>query len=87
MKGDGEAVRFVANLLDQVQQRRMLVQADGFVFLSEDEEDFFLLGDGGDGLVDDFEFFERLRGGVQLSQAAVDQDQAGQGFFSACTRR
>ena len=37
VKGHGEAVRFVADLLDQVQQRRMFFEADRLVFLSEDE--------------------------------------------------
>ena len=79
VEGDGETVRLVANLLDEVQQRRMARQADRLVFLPEHVEDFLFLGDGGDGLVDDFEFLEGFGGGVQLAEAAVDQDQAGHG--------
>jgi hypothetical protein len=58
-----------------------MVENDGVVFLSVDVDDLFALGDGGERLVDDFERFERLGGGVELSQAAVDQHQAGHGLF------
>ena len=40
--------------------------------------DFFFFGDAGDGLIDDFEFFEGLGGGVKLAEAAIDENQAGQ---------
>jgi hypothetical protein len=53
----------------------MPLQADRFVFLSKNEQYLFLLCDGSDGLVDDFEFFQGLRRGVQLPQAAIDQHQ------------
>src|SRR5579871_3613275 len=57
MESDGEAMSFVANLLDQVENRRMAVQFDGFVFLAIHVEDFFLLGDAAEWLVDDGEGF------------------------------
>src|SRR5438445_3960189 len=63
---DGEAVRLVPDLLDQMQQRRMPFQAYRFIFLAENEKDLFLFGDRRDGLVDDLQFFQRLRRGVKL---------------------
>src|SRR5258707_6361749 len=59
----------------------MMVQNDGLIFLSVDIDDFFALGDGSERLVDDFEGFERLGGGVELSETAIDQHQAGHGIF------
>ena len=87
VKTHRESVRFVANLLDQVKDRGMVLQPDGLIFLTEDVDDFFLLGDAGDGLIDHFKLLQRRRGGVQLAQSAVDQDQAREGFFSICRRR
>ena len=58
----------------------MAVEHDGLVFLAVEVEDFFLLGDAGEGLVDDGERFEGFGGGVELADAAVDQDQAGEGL-------
>jgi len=52
----------------------MALEDDGFIFLAEDEKDFFFFGDAGHGLIDDLERFESLRGGVQLSDAAIDKD-------------
>src|SRR5438067_6705312 len=42
VKTDGEAVCLIADLLDQMQQGRMSFQTDRFVFLPENEKDFFL---------------------------------------------
>ena len=81
MEGYGEAMGFVADHLHQMQDGRMMVENDGVVLLSVDVDDFFSLSDRGQRLVDDFEGFERLGGGVELSQAAVDQHQAGHGLF------
>ena len=69
-----------------MQHRRMMVENDGIVFLSVDVNDLFALGDGGERLVDDFERFERLRRGVQLAEAAVDQDQTGHGLLFFASR-
>ena len=52
----------------------MTVEDKGFVFLAVDVENFFFFGDAGEGLVDDLERIERLGGGVELADAAVDQD-------------
>src|SRR5450759_5912044 len=73
MEGYGEAMRFVADHLHQMQDGRMMVENDGIVLLSVNVDDLFSLRDGSERLVDDFEGFERLGGGVELSQAAVDQ--------------
>src|SRR5580704_17127043 len=77
VKTHGKTVCFITDLLNQVQQGRMFFEANRFVLLAENEKDFFLLGDGGHGLIDDFQLFQGLRSGVQLSQPAVDQNQAG----------
>lgn len=47
VEGDGEAVSFVADLLDQVEDGRVAVEDAGFVFAAVDVEDFFLFGDAG----------------------------------------
>ena len=80
VEGDGETVGFVADLLDQVEYGVVAVELDGLVFLAVEVEDFFFLGDAGEGLVDDGEGFEGFGGGVELADAAVDEDQAGERF-------
>ena len=80
MEGDSKAMRFVADELDELENGRMAVELNRVLFLAEDVEDFLAFGDGGQGLIDDAERFEGLGCGVELADAAVDQDQAGQGF-------
>src|SRR5579883_778714 len=77
METDGETMSVVANLLDQVEQGRMPLEANGFVLLAEHIKYLFLFGDGRDGLIDDFELFEGLSRGMELPESAIDQDQAG----------
>ena len=48
--GDGEAVGFVADLLDEVQHGRAAVEDDGVGLLAVDVDDLFALGDGGERL-------------------------------------
>src|SRR5580658_3983716 len=72
MESQGETVSFVADELDQVQHRRMVVERDRIFFLSIDVENLFALGDSCERLINDLERFQRLGGGVQLAQAAVD---------------
>ena len=88
MKGHGEAVSFVAHYLNQMQHRRKLVEHDRLVFLPVDVDPFFALGDRGQRLIGNSQRFQRLRGGVQLAQAAVDQNQSRprQLFFLAACR-
>ncbi len=76
MEGHGEAMGFVADLLHQMQDGRMMVEHDGIVFLSVDVNDLFSFRDRGERLVDDLESIECLSGGVELSEAAIDQDEA-----------
>jgi hypothetical protein len=57
-----------------------MVENDGVFFLSVDVDDLFALGDRGQRLVDDLERFERLGGGVELAEAAIDQTRLGMGF-------
>ena len=77
--GDGEAVRFVADALDQMQDGGAAVEDDGLVFLAVEVDDFFSLGDGGEGLGGDAEGFESFGGCVELAQASVDEDDRREG--------
>src|SRR4029077_6391856 len=47
VKTNGKTVRFIADLLNQMQQGRMFFEANRFVLLAENEKYFFLFGDGG----------------------------------------
>src|SRR5712664_1558064 len=76
MKADREAMRFVTNLLDQVEHRRVALQNAGFVFLPQNVQNLFFLRDAGHRLIDDLQRFQSLRRGVQLADATVDQNQA-----------
>ena len=79
--GDGEAVAFVADLLDDVQDGRAAVEDDGVVFLAVDVDDLFALGDGGERLRGEAELGEGVGGGVELAEAAVDEDERGEACF------
>ena len=59
----------------------MAVELNRLVFLAVNVEDFFLFVDAGERLVDDGEGFEGFGGGVELADAAVDKDQAGEGLI------
>src|SRR5260370_13937459 len=76
VKADREAMRFVANLLDEVQHRRVALQNAGFVFLPQNVQNLFLLRYAGHRLIDDLQGFQSLRRGVQLADATVNQNQA-----------
>ena len=77
VESDGEAVGFVADLLDEMQDRRMMVEDNRFIFLAEDIEDLFFFGDARERLIDNLQRVERVGCGMELADAAVDQDQAG----------
>ena len=77
MIADGEAMALVADELDEMQDRRAAVEDDGLVFVAVDVDDFFALGDGGQGLDGEAEGFESFGGGVELAEAAVDEDERG----------
>jgi hypothetical protein len=57
----------IARVLGFPMAEKIVVGIAKGVFLSVDVDDFFALGDGGERLIDDFESFERLRGGVKLN--------------------
>ena len=48
--GDGEAVGFIADLLDEVEDGGAALEDDGAIFAAEDVDDLFFLCDGGEGL-------------------------------------
>ena len=81
MEGDGEAVSFVAHLLHQVQHGRVALQHHRLVLLAVDVDDLLFFCDGRQRLVDDAQLLQGGGGGVQLSQAAVNQDQIRQRLF------
>jgi hypothetical protein len=81
MKTHGEAVRFIADLLDEMKDRGVMFQPDGLILLAEDKNNLFLFGNAGDGLIDDFEFFERRCGRMKLADSAIDQDQPRKRFL------
>jgi hypothetical protein len=74
---DGEAVALVANELDEMEYGGTAVKDDGLVFVAVEVDDFFALGDGGQGLRREAEGFERFGSGVQLAQAAVNENERG----------
>jgi hypothetical protein len=65
--GDGEAVGFVADLLDDVQDGRAAVEDYRVVLLAVDVDDLFALGDGGEGLGGEADLVEGVSGGVELA--------------------
>src|SRR5260370_38315951 len=81
MKGHGKTMGLISDLLNQMQDRRMAFQDDRLIFLAEDVEDFFFLGDARERLIDDLQRVKGLRGGMQLPDSAINQDQARQRFL------
>jgi len=77
---DGEAVALVADELDEMKDGGAAVKDDGLVFVAVEVDDFFLFCDGGERLAGEAEGFEGFSGGVELAEAAIDEDQAGEGF-------
>ncbi len=80
MIADGEAMALVADELDKMQHRRAAVEDDGLLFVAIEVDDLFALGDGGQRLRGQAQRFERFGGGVELAQAAVDEDERGEGL-------
>src|SRR5579862_9545868 len=70
-------MRFVTDALHQMEHGRAAVEHDGIVFLSIEVDDLFALGDGRQRLAGEAQLFERRCRGVQLAEAAVDEDEAG----------
>ena len=75
MVADGEAMALVADELDEVQHRRAAVEDDGLVFVAVEVDDLFLFRDGGQRLRGEAERFESVGCGVELAEAAVDEDE------------
>ncbi len=76
-----EAVRLVADLLDEVQHGRVALQNDGLIFLAQHVKNFLFFRDAGYGLIDDLQRFECLGSGMKLADSTIDQDQPGKLFF------
>lgn len=81
VEGDGEAMGFVADLLDEVEDRGVAVEHARLVFTAVNVKDFFFFCDAGQRLIDDLQGFESLGGGAKLADATVDEDQTGHGFL------
>src|SRR5579863_137423 len=64
MECDGEAMSFIANQLNQMQHRRVMIERDGIFLLAVDVEKLLALGDGRQRLVDDLERIERFGSSV-----------------------
>src|SRR5713101_7300445 len=71
MEGHREAMCFVANLLNQMQHRRMAIENAGLVFLAENVKNLFLFRDAGHRLIDDLQGVQGLRRSMQLTYSAV----------------
>jgi hypothetical protein len=80
MIADGEAVALVADELDEMEDRGAAVEDDGLVFVAVYVNNFFALGDGGEWLRGQPQGFESFGGGVELAEAAVDEDERGHGL-------
>jgi hypothetical protein len=64
-----------------MEDRRVAIENDGLVFLAVKIDDFFALGDGGQRLASQAKRFEGFGGGVQLAEAAIDEDERGKGLW------
>jgi hypothetical protein len=69
-----KTVRLIPDLLNKVKHRRMPLQHDRLIFLAQHVKNFLFFRNTRDRLIDDLQLFERLRRGVKLSDAAIDQD-------------
>src|ERR1700690_323423 len=78
MEGYRKTVGLVANELNQMQDRRMVIKHDRIIFLPVDVDDFLALGDRGQRLVDNFQSLERFGRGVELAESAIDQNETWQ---------
>jgi len=61
-----------------VKDGRAAIENNGFVFVAVEVDDFFAFGNGGERLRREAERFECLSGGVELAEAAIDQNQRRQ---------
>jgi hypothetical protein len=69
----------VADYLDEMEDGRAAVEDDGVVFTAVEVDDLFFFGDGGERLRSEAEFLECFGGGVELAEAAIDEDEGREG--------
>lgn len=81
VESHGEAMSLVSNLLDQVQDRRTVVQSNRFVFSPVNVQNLFLLRDARERLINHLERLQSFRSRVQLPDASVDEHKAGHRFL------
>jgi hypothetical protein len=74
MIADSEAVALVADELDEMKDGGAAVEDDGLLFVAVEVDDFFFFCDRCERLAGDAEGFQGFGGGVELAQAAVDED-------------
>ena len=67
MEGDSEAMRFIANLLDQMQDGRVAFQNNRLIFSPQNVKNLFFFRDAGERLINDGQFFQSFGGGVELA--------------------
>src|SRR3974390_1211499 len=78
MERDGKAVGFIANQLYEMQHGRMAVEYNWIILLPMHVDDLLALGDRRQRLVNNADRLQGTGGSVQLPNAPVDEDQAGQ---------
>ena len=71
----GEAMALVADDLNEMKDGRAAVEDDGLILVAVNVDDFFFFCDGGERLRGEAEFFESFGGGVELAEAAIDEDE------------
>src|SRR5947209_11854973 len=71
VKGHRKPVRLVANLLNQVEDRRMPFEGDWLVLLAMNVNYLFFFGDAGERLIDDLQFFQGFRRGAELDRKST----------------
>ena len=76
----GEAVGFVADVLEEAKRKRVAREFDRVAFAGE-KDFFFLLGKGEQGRGGDFLVAEGGEGGGELALAAVDEEDVGKDFI------
>src|SRR5436190_24214014 len=81
VEGYRKRMRFVADQLDQMQHRRVMIKDYLFILWPENVNNFFTLGNRRQRLIDDLQSRQSFSSGMKLSQSAVDQDQAGHLFL------
>lgn len=81
VKRNCKSVGLIANLLNEVKDRRVPLQNDRLIFLSEDIKNLFFFRDAGNRLIDNLQRFESLSRSVKLADSAINQDKSGEFFF------